>query len=109
MKTIFHIDAENKWNLVISNVKNLVKEYNDNNYSIIVLANSEGVKGFLTEEINVEVNKLTTANITFKACNNALNKFEINKNELNKKIEVVSAGVYELTLKQKEGYSYIKA
>lgn len=108
MKTIFHIDNNDKWPVVFGNVKNLIKEYNDNNYDIIVLANSKAVLNYLNNDIIENVLSLSNSNVTFKACNNALNNLKVDKDKLNSKIEVVPAGVFELTLKQKEGYSYIK-
>lgn len=109
MKTIFHIDDNAKWKLVVSNIKNLIKEYDNNNYQIIVLANSDAVKGYLFDDVVLEVVELSNnRQIKFKACNNALNKFNIDKTLLNNNIDIVSAGVYELTIRQQENYSYIK-
>lgn len=108
MKTIFHIDSTYAFETLIGNVKNLSKLYNDNNFDIIILANSKAVKGLVKLEVVNEIKALSSSNITFKACNNALNKYMINPSDLNELIKVVSAGVYELTLKQTEGYAYIK-
>lgn len=108
MKTIFHLDNTEKWQQLIGNIKNLIKEHKNHSYDIIILANSNAVKLYLEESIINDINSLSSTNIIFKACNNSLESFKINKKNLAESIVVVGAGVYELTLRQHEGYAYIK-
>lgn len=109
-QVIFHIDDLKMWPMTLGNVKNLVAEFNKLNesYHIIVLANGPAVKHYLDNELITVINSYDDKLVTFKACNNALAANSIDPLTLNKQIKVVPAGVYELTIKQKAGYSYIK-
>ena len=46
--------------------------------------------------------------VKFVACNNALNIFDIKKENVIHFVGIVPAGVVELVKKQREGYAYIK-
>lgn len=110
-KVIFHVSEVNSWQRTLGNVKNLVNEFLrlKEDYHIIILANGSAVQDYQNDEIISRILSYDEGLVTFKACNNALNANKINPSDLNIKIEVVPAGVYELTVKQKAGYSYIKS
>ena len=56
------------------------------------------------------VNKLSqNKNVTFAVCAVALQNQGINKSDLLPNIVVVPDGIYEIILKQREGWGYIKA
>ncbi len=112
-KVIFHIDELNKWNLLLKNVSNLVDIVDINKFIIEVLANSEAVKAYALDresEVTIKdtMEKLKYKGVKFVACNNALNVYDIKKEELIHFVDTVPAGVLELVVKQGEGYSYIK-
>lgn len=109
-QVIFHISDLEKWSMVLGNVNNLKNEFErlNENYHIILLANGPAVKNYLNDELIFKINTFNKDQVTFKACNNALNSNNIDPKQLNEQIVVVKAGVYELTIKQKAGYSYIK-
>jgi intracellular sulfur oxidation DsrE/DsrF family protein len=48
-------------------------------------------------------------NVSFKVCAIALKNQNIDKSQLISGIEIVPDGIYEIILKQKEGWGYIKA
>ena len=111
-KVIFHIDEFNKWKLLLKNVSNLLDVVDINEFIIEVLANSEAVKFYKTnQDLELDINameKLNSKGIKFVACNNALMANNINKDDLINFIDVVLVGILELINKQSEGYSYIK-
>lgn len=112
-KVIFHVDELNKWNLALRNVNNLLDAIDNNNFDIEVLANSEAVKVYVSNnetEITISniIKTLSDRGIKFVACNNALKAFNIKKEDLNTFIYIVPVGVLELVNKQMEGYSYIR-
>ena len=111
-KVIFHIDEINKWKLLLGNVSNLLKGMNNEKLNIEVLANSEAVKYYDTnQDLNVEINTMESLNekgIKFVACNNALMAYDIKKDSIIHFVDIVPAGVVELVRKQSEGYAYIK-
>lgn len=48
-------------------------------------------------------------NIAFRVCEVAMEKHKIDKSQLLNGVETVPDGIYEIVLKQGEGYGYIKA
>lgn len=57
-----------------------------------------------------EIKKLVAnKNISFKVCEAAMKRQNINKSELLPGVETVPDGIYEIFLKQGEGWGYIKA
>lgn len=112
-KVIFHLDELNKWNLVLKNVNNLLDAIDNNNFDIEVLANSEAVKVYVSNndtEINIRntMKTLSDREVKFVACNNALKAFDLKKEDLNTFVHIVPVGILELVNKQMDGYSYIK-
>ena len=57
-----------------------------------------------------DVRKLTVnKNISFKVCEAAMKRQKIDKTQLLPGVETVPDGIYEITLRQGEGWGYIKA
>lgn len=115
MKILFHIDEESKWQEVLGNVKNVIKEGNEHgeSYIIEVAANGNAVtalneKAAVNLNLLVDLAELSKTGVVFAACNNSLNKFAMNKSDILPFIQVVPAGVVEIAKKQDQGYSYIK-
>lgn len=111
-KVIFHIDEMNKWQLLLSNVRNLLEAIENKTISIEVLANSEAVKYYdSTKNYDININDMVTLHgkgIKFVACNNAIATYKIEKDKIFDFVDIVPAGVLELVEKQSEGYAYIK-
>ena len=95
--------------MAISNIKNFIKELNKKEYSLIIIANSEAVKGYLGEVIIKEVEALSNLNVVFKVCNQSLLSNNISKNQIKDFIEIVDTSIVEISHKQNfENYSYLK-
>lgn len=111
-KVIFHIDEISKWKLLLGNVSNLLKGIDNEKLYIEVLANSEAVKYYDTnQDLDADINTMESLNkkdIKFVACNNALMAYNIKKDDIIHFVDIVPAGVVELVRKQSEGYIYIK-
>lgn len=111
-KAIFHIDELSKWNLLLKNVSNLLHAVDVEKSHIEVLANAEAVKGYLNKDLNKintnAIKELSSYGVSFIACNNALNSYDIKKEDLMDFVGIVPVGVLELINKQAEGYAYIK-
>ncbi|MCO7176959.1 DsrE family protein [Sporolactobacillus kofuensis] len=103
---IFHIDEEEKWPLLLGNVKNLRAERMDT--EIEVLANAAAVKNYQHGAFNDQMRNLNNQGVQFVACQNALNAQHILKEDLPEFVSVVPAGIAELVKKQSSGYAYIK-
>lgn len=111
-KAIFHIDENNKWNLLLENVSNLLNAIDNEEVYIEVLANSEAVKYYdISQNLNTDIEtmeNLYRKGVKFVACNNALIANDIKKENIIEFVDVVPTGVFEVVKKQNEGYAYIK-
>lgn len=106
---IFHIDEPSKWDLLLRNVRNLIKAADPKVSEIEVLANSEAVGFYASPNGDGELMKeLALAGVRFVACSNALGGMEITRERLPRFVEVVPVGVIELIEKQNQGFAYIK-
>ena len=59
--------------------------------------------------VPADVSMLAGKNVSFKVCAVAMKKWNIDKSQLLPGVVTVPDGIYEILLKQKEGYAYIKA
>lgn len=109
-KVIFHIDELNKWELLLKNVTNLIDMEKQEKIVIEVLANSEAVLYYDNKHKagNEMLTSLSEKGVLFVACNNALMGYKLNPQDIYYFVHIVPAGVYELMIKQSEGYAYIK-
>ena len=85
-KTIFHIDENSKWKLLLTNVSNLLVAMENENFDVEVLANAEAVKYYdATQDLGADINTMKLLNekgVKFVACNNALMANNIKKNNI---------------------------
>lgn len=69
--------------------------------------------GMVTKDkstVGDDIRKLTAnKNISFKVCEAAMKRQKIDKTQLLPGVETVPDGIYEITLRQGEGWGYIKA
>lgn len=111
-RTIFHIDEINKFKLLLANINNLIQSMDKEQITIEVLANSEAVKLFVLNDIKEDeytcVQNLINKGVTFSLCNNSIRSNKIDSSLLIQNVNIVPSGVKELTIKQHEGYAYIK-
>ena len=115
MKVLFHIDETEKWDLTLTNVRNMVKEYDSAgvDYQIEIVANSAAVR--LCAPQAYGHNALASAmadwcgkRVHLAACANALAANQIPADQLPPFVRVVPSGVVELAQKQAEGFVYLK-
>jgi len=110
IKAVFHIDEMEKWDLLITNVKNLVNGINIEDSEVEIVANSKAVLRYKQDTgfDNTSLEELGKKGISIIACNNALNSFKIEKGMLYAYVKVVPVGVKEIIEKQLDGYAYLK-
>ena len=111
MKVLYHIDEENKWEITLGNVKNMIntgKEIGED-FEIEVVANGVAILEYKREsKYYSEFKSLINNNVKFVSCNNSMKKNNIKKEDIYDLIEIVQSGVIEIAKKQQEGFSYIK-
>lgn len=107
-KVVFHLDEMAKWNLLIANVKNLLKAVDVKNSEILVVVNSEGIKGYLAEELQESLCALARQCVVLSVCNNSLVGFDIPASDMPDYVTVVPVAIVELVQRQQAGFAYIK-
>lgn len=112
VKAIFHIDDLSKWEMVLENAKDLMKADEIGSAEIEIVASGEAVLGYkngqLGDLIVEEIKKLIDQEVIFVACGDSVKKHGLNKEELIDFIRVPSSGSLILTVRQQQGFSYIK-
>ena len=108
MKVIFHIDEMEKWSLTLINVRNLLRD-SEEEVEIEVHANSPAVKGFTPDfELAHVIAKQNGKGVKFGACKNALEACDLGESDILEFVRVVPNSMVELIQKQREGFAYIR-
>ncbi len=113
-KVLFHIELDDTEPLKVAfaNIKNLLKEIDQSQCDIELVANYKGPLLFLKNNIDIHMHndiiQLSQIGVRFLMCNNSLNNLHINKDDLIKEVGIVSAGILEIVKCQSEGYAYIR-
>lgn len=111
IKVVFHVDELDKWPILLSNVRNLIKIIDIPTSRIVVLANSKAVSVFdhSTHPDHIDViSELSASGVVFEFCQNSLNSLNITEDELPDFVTVIPVGVLALITKQADGFAYIK-
>ena len=110
IKAVFHVDELEKWDLLITNVENLLKGIDIKDSQVEIVANSKAVMRYRKdfESDNTGLEELEKKGISVIACNNALNSLKIEKEMLYPYVKIVPIGVKEIIEKQLDGYAYVK-
>jgi len=113
---IFPITSGDEYQIshVLSSASNVMKFYGPEKCEIIIVCYSQGIKTvlakayFFDKDIQKRVRSLMTYDVEFIACGNTMKTYDINKTELLKGVEIVTAGIVELIERQKSGWTYIR-
>ena len=111
MKILLHVTELNKVETSLGNAKNFLGM--DDKAKIEVLINGSAAIALqekVAKNINIydSLSWLAKNNVSICVCNNSLIRFDIARERLCSFVEVVSAGIIEVAIKQEEGYSYAK-
>jgi intracellular sulfur oxidation DsrE/DsrF family protein len=107
-------DDENEISHVLSSASNVMKFYGPEKCEVAIVCYSKGIKAvlktahFFDKDIQKRVRSLMTYDVEFIACHNTLKTYKIDKKELVKGVELVTAGIVELIERQKRGWTYIR-
>ena len=107
-------DDENEISHVLSSASNVMKFYGPEKCEVAIVCYSKGIKAvlktahFFDKDIQKRVRSLMTYDVEFIACHNTLKTHKIDKKELVKGVELVTAGIVELIERQKRGWTYIR-
>ena len=110
-QTVFHLieDGSEEQDLALTLAENLTEDETIDMDDVTVLAQGEGIDPVTADgEKSGRVESLINDGVTFKACANTLDMFDLEKADLVAGVETVSSGVGELTRLQNDGYAYIR-
>ena len=96
--------------IMVTQVKNTLKE--DPNTVIEVVCYGPGLIMLVSDKTNVskEMEELQKSlNVNFAACANSMRRLKVEKSQLVPFAKVVPVAILELSARQQEGWSYIKA
>lgn len=104
MNVVFHLNESNRLNIVLSNIRNILKM---DDVSVVLLINGEAINLFKNIAFEIDINSEW---LKVMVCKNSMVSNNVLESDLPIGIEIVPSGVYTLTYMQvKLGYAYIKA
>jgi intracellular sulfur oxidation DsrE/DsrF family protein len=110
-KVVFQVsDADPaKWNLALTNAKNVQQEMGANNVEVEIVVFGPGI-GMLEFGSSVEarIEAAKKVNVTIVACENTMKGQKLTVADMLPNTSYVRSGVVELMKRQKEGYAYIR-
>lgn len=112
-RAVFHVDLDEAkpFNIALANVGNLIRAIPEKHYDLVMLFNGPAVTLLDAEAcapFRDEIWRLQQSRVSFKVCRNALNKFNVDPDNLIEGCEIVPAGIVALIELQQDGYAYIK-
>ncbi|AGF77715.1 hypothetical protein UWK_01147 [Desulfocapsa sulfexigens DSM 10523] len=112
-KAVFHVDQNEEpiLNLALNNVVNLLKAIPGEEHDLVILFNGPAAKLMSRNSIGVlleRVRDLKIKGVRFQVCKNAMERFEIPKEQIIEECEIIPAGIVALIDLQNDGFSYIK-
>ncbi len=112
-RAVFHVDLDDSkpFALALANVGNLLRAIPEKHYDVVLLFNGPAVTLLQSDACapyREEIWQLQQARVSFKVCRNALNRFNVDPDNLIEGCEIVPAGVVALIELQQDGYACIK-
>jgi intracellular sulfur oxidation DsrE/DsrF family protein len=100
---------EAKWNLALNNAKNLQAAFGKDNVEIEIVVFGPGI-GMLKAESTVgnRVIDAGAGGVRLIACENTMKAQKLQRDDMLDGVAYVPAGVAEITLRQKQGWAYIR-
>lgn len=91
---------------VLSSANNVLKFYGPENVHMRIVAYYHGIRALLKSEkdIAMRVDALMQYDVEFVACGNTMRTKKIQEDELIDGVEIVTAGIVEMTERVKEGW-----
>ena len=110
-KVVFQVSESDpkKWELTMSNVRNVQSDLGKDNVTIEVVAYGPGLAMlFLESAAANRVTEAQRAGVKVVACENTMHAQKLTKDDMLGGISYVPAGVSEIMLLQEAGYSYVR-
>lgn len=112
-KAIYHVDDPANWPLALANARNMLDYGLEEEvpFDIEILANAAAVRLLTAAEsgdLAEKMASLARGGVRFAACRVAMKNLGIREQDLLPFAVPVPSGVVELTMRQGEGFAYIK-
>ena len=98
-----------KWNLALSNARNVQADLGRDNVEIEIVAYGPGLN--MLKEDSKAAGGLAEAldsNVGLVACENTMRNTKVHKSDMYSGVSYVGAGVVHIMKRQREGWSYIR-
>lgn len=110
-KVVFQLTSDNPqtWKVLLNNLNNTLADLGDNT-EIEVVTHSDGI-AFLTLEKNTEtaeIEALVKRGVRFLACENTMQKKDVQQSDLNPFAQIISSGIAHIIKRQNQGWAYIR-
>lgn len=98
-----------KWNLALNNAKNVQTDLGADKTEIEIVAYGPGI-GMLKADATVanRIEDAVAAGVKVVACENTMKAQKLSRDDMNRKVDYVAAGVVQLMRRQQQGYAYIR-
>jgi len=98
-----------KWNLALNNAKNIQTDLGADKTEVEIVAYGPGI-GMLKADAIVanRVEDAVASGVKVVACENTMKSLKIGRDDMNRTVDYVAAGVVELMRRQQQGYAYIR-
>ena len=92
-----------------NNARNVRKAYGDKPMAVEIVAYGPGLKMFhQNSKVAAELEAARNSGIKLLACGNTISMTRTPRDELNRAVDVVPAGIVEIMERQQDGYAYIR-
>lgn len=98
-----------KWEMALINARNVRKAYRDKNVGVEIVAYGPGLKMLRKDSpISAGLEEASKNGVKLLACGNTMTMTHTTREELNRAVGIVPAGVVEIMERQQEGYAYVR-
>ena len=102
-------DSVEKIQLAINNAYNLQKEFGRQNVEVSIVTFGPGVRNLIYySPLSESISHAVTRGVRIVACEKSMRKAKLRSVDMNNSIDYVTSGVVDLTIKQAEGWQYIR-
>ena len=111
MKILIHVNQPERWEIALNNVKNIIEM--DNTVTVELALNGEApalvTTAMLAQNKHTDlINNFIQNKVIIRVCHHSLVNLKISPKQLFEGIEIVPSGAYEITLRQQQGFGYLK-
>lgn len=98
-----------KWEMALINARNVRKAYGNKGVGVEIVAYGPGLKMLRKDSpLTPGLEEASKDGVKLLACGNTMTMTHTSRNDLNRAVGIVPAGVVEIMERQQEGYAYVR-